>query len=305
MGEISQHTWHIVHVHKHLRSHITLQLVRRWTFDLDIRSITNRRSTRYVLGKASEYRRRPRSYDVDTWSINRRREVAHGGLCSSLKPGQTIFFATEQLGEKRDRCVIWVVFYRHQPTTHLRSRYRINPRSTRFMSGKASDHRWRPPKIHVDPWSRGGEVARDVLRSLPKPDKLLFLAIGDGSRFFVICFLYTSGQMFFSQTPGRRPPYITGLRVNSPTLGWIGAPNELAPLRVHDAIAVFVARCLTRTPIADQGLWGFMNMRWIRPRKYILRELSRGRVQNLPTSLPRPRPYAYELYLEEIRLFFC
>ena len=62
--------------------------------------------------------------------------------------------------------------------------------------------------------------------------------------------------MFFSQTPGRRPPYITGLRVNSVTLGWVGAPNERAPLRVHDAIAVFSARCLTRTRIADQGLEG-------------------------------------------------
>ena len=63
--------------------------------------------------------------------------------------------------------------------------------------------------------------------------------------------------MFFSQTPGRRPPYITGLRVNSVTLGWVGAPNEHAPLRVHDAIAVFAARCLTRTRIVDQGLGGF------------------------------------------------
>ena len=136
------------------------------------------------------------------------------------------------------------------------------------MSGKASEHRWRPPKFHADPWSRGREVARDVLRSLPKPEKCLFFAIGDGSRFFVICFLYTSGQMFFSQTPGRRPPYITGLRETSVTLGWVGAPNERAPLRVHDAIAVFFARCLTRTRIADQGLGGgSRTLRWLRPRK--------------------------------------
>ena len=62
--------------------------------------------------------------------------------------------------------------------------------------------------------------------------------------------------MFFSQTLGRRLAHITGLRVNSVTLGWVGAPNERAPLRVHDAIAVFAARCLTRTRIADQGLGG-------------------------------------------------
>ena len=161
------------------------------------------------------------------------------------------------------------LFSTHQPTTHLRSRYRINPRSTRFVSGKASEYRWRPPKFHVDSWSRGREVARDVLRSLPKPEKCLFFAIGDGSRFFVICFLYTSGQMFFSQTPGRRPPYITGLRVNSVTLGWFGAPNERAPLRAHDSTAVFAVRCLTSTPIADQGLGGFMNIALASPAQLI------------------------------------
>ena len=63
--------------------------------------------------------------------------------------------------------------------------------------------------------------------------------------------------MFFSQTPGRRPPYITGLRVNSVTLRWVRVPNERAPLRVHDAITVFAARCLTRTRIADQAFGGF------------------------------------------------
>ena len=50
-------------------------------------------------------------------------------------------------------------------------------------------------------------------------------------------------------------PY-SGLRVNSAALGWVGAPNKRAPLRVHDAIAVFAAPCLTRTRIEDQGLGG-------------------------------------------------
>ena len=83
-------------------------------------------------------------------------------------------------------------------------------------------------KFHVDPWSRGREVARDVLRSLPKPEKCLFFAIGDGSRFVAICFIYTGGQMIFSETSGRCPLYITGLRVIPVTLGWVGAPNERA-----------------------------------------------------------------------------
>ena len=97
----------------------------------------------------------------------------------------------------------------------------------------------------------------------PNLKKGLFFAIGEGSIFFVICFLYTSGQMFFSQTPGRRPPQITALRVNSVILGWVGAPNERAPFRFHDAIADFADQCLARTRAADRlpGLWGvFMNI---------------------------------------------
>ena len=72
--------------------------------------------------------------------------------------------------------------------------------------------------------------------------KGLFFAIGEGSRFFVVCFLYTSGQVSFSETPGRRPPHIAGLRVNSVTLGWVGAPNERALFRFNDEIVVFADR---------------------------------------------------------------
>ena len=104
----------------------------------------------------------------------------------------------------------------------------------------------------MDPWSRGREVARDVLRSLPKLENMSIFCHRKGIEIFCHLILNTSGQMFFSQTPGRRPPYITGLRVNSVTLGSVGAPNERAPLRGHDAIAVSAARCLTRTRIADQ-----------------------------------------------------
>ena len=93
----------------------------------------------------------------------------------------------------------------------------------------------------------------------PNPKNAYFLPSEMNRDFFSSVFyqVYTSSQMFFAQTPGRRPPCITGLRVNSVTLGWVGAPNECAPLRVHDAIAVFAALCLTRTRIADQGLGGF------------------------------------------------
>ena len=60
--------------------------------------------------------------------------------------------------------------------------------------------------------------------------------------------------MFFSQTPGRRPPRITGRRVNTVSLGWVGARNERAPFRVHDAVICLVDQCLARYRIADQGV---------------------------------------------------
>ena len=71
---------------------------------------------------------------------------------------------------------------------------------------------------------------------LPNLKKGLFFAIGEGSIFFVACFLHNSAQMCFYQTPGRRPPRITGRFVNTLTRGWVGAPNEHAPLRFHGAV---------------------------------------------------------------------
>ena len=81
----------------------------------------------------------------------------------------------------------------------------------------------------MDPLSRGREVARGVLRSSPKPGKGLFFANGEGSSNFVACFLHSSAQMCFYQTPGRRPPRITGRFVNTVTRGWVGVANERAP----------------------------------------------------------------------------
>ena len=113
----------------------------------------------------------------------------------------------------------------------------------------------------------------------PNLKKCLIFAIGEESRIFFICFLYKSGQ-----TPGRCPPQITGLRVNSVTLRWVGAPNERAPFRVHDAIASFADRCLTRTRIARRpGFgWGFMNTEQLRlscPGKFYTKMKN---VRNLP-----------------------
>ena len=49
------------------------------------------------------------------------------------------------------------------------------------------------------------------------------------------------------QTPGRRPPPITGRFVNAVTGEWVGAPNGRAPFRFHGAVVGFADRCLSRT----------------------------------------------------------
>ena len=82
---------------------------------------------------------------------------------------------------------------------------------------------------------------------LPNLKKGLFLAIGEGSSFFVACFVHSSAQMCLFQTPGQRPPSITGHFVKTVTRGWVGAPNERAPFRFHGAVVGFVDRCLSRT----------------------------------------------------------
>ena len=81
---------------------------------------------------------------------------------------------------------------------------------------------------------------------------------------FVACFLHSSAQMWLYQTPGRRPPPITGLFVNTVTRGWVGAPNGRAPLRFHGAVVGFVARCLSRTQnlaASNKHLAGFFSGR--------------------------------------------
>ena len=133
-------------------------------------------------------------------------------------------------------------------TIDARSRHRLSPRTTRLVTGKANEYRWRPRRYQVDQWSRRRELAGGVLRYPPKPgEKNLFFAIRDGSRNCVIYFVHTSGQLLFYHTPGQRPPYVTGYCVNTVTLGWVGAPNERTPFKFHDAVVGFVDRCLSRT----------------------------------------------------------
>ena len=120
----------------------------------------------------------------------------------------------------------------------LQSRQIINPPPTRFVSGKANEWRWRPRRYQVDPWYRGKRLPAASYALLPKLTKGPTFAIGEGSRNFLVCFLYTSGQMVWYQTPGPRPPHITGRVVNTVTRGWGGVPNERVPFRFLNSMSV-------------------------------------------------------------------
>ena len=75
---------------------------------------------------------------------------------------------------------------------------------------------------------------------LPNVTKNLVFAIRDGWSIFVSCFAHTSGQLFVHHTPGQLLPHDTGHGVKTVTLGWVGAPNERALFRIHDAVVGFV-----------------------------------------------------------------
>ena len=76
-------------------------------------------------------------------------------------------------------------------TVDLWSRHGINPRPTRFVLGKANKCRW-PRRYQVDPWSRGREVARGVLRSSPTPEKKVYFLPSKRDRDFLSPVFYTA-----------------------------------------------------------------------------------------------------------------
>ena len=101
-------------------------------------------------------------------------------------------------------------------------------------------------------WIRGlgdeklSAVSYDLIRNLKKRTRYTFCH-RRGIENFVACFLHSSAQICLFQTPGRRLPRITGRFVNNVTKGWVGAPNERAPIIFHGAVVGFVHRCLSRT----------------------------------------------------------
>ena len=82
---------------------------------------------------------------------------------------------------------------------------------------------------------------------LSHPPKILFFARWETIESFCLNFLHTSRQMCHQQKPDRRPPQIAGRRVSAVHQGGVGAPNELATFRVHDAVVNFVEQSVWRT----------------------------------------------------------
>jgi len=79
--------------------------------------------------------------------------------------------------------------------------------------------------------------------------------MGEGSIFFVACFLHSSAQMWLYQMPGRRLPRITGRFVNTVIKEWVGARNERVPFRFHGTVVGSVDRCLSRSRNFTASNW--------------------------------------------------
>ena len=132
---------------------------------------------------------------ISSGSVPRRQEVAHGVLCSW--PNLNNFFFRLGTARREEGSRFFVVFFLHQPTTHFRSRYRINPRSTLFVSGKASKYRWRLPKFHVDPWSRGERLLVMSCALCPNPKNAYFLPSEMDRDFLLSVFFTPAVKRFF------------------------------------------------------------------------------------------------------------
>ena len=126
------------------------------TMDVRSRHRTSPRSTRFVLGKASECRRRSRSCHVDP--LSRRREVAHGVLCPSPKP-EHFFFSLRR--EERSR--FFVVCFLHTSRRHT---FDLD---TEYTHGQRASRRARPVNIDGDlrnfMWTHGVGVERLLVMS--------------------------------------------------------------------------------------------------------------------------------------------
>ena len=157
----------------------------------------------------------------------------------------------------------WKLSTRWPKTAHatidLRSRHRITPWPTRFVLGKANECRWRHRRYQIDPCSRRREVATGVLRSSPKPDKMSCFLPWERDRDFLSVVFYTPAAKCFCTR------HLVGRVVNTVTRGWIGAPNERAPFRIHDAVVGFdwwLPRTRNLAALNQAFGWVFSSRSW-------------------------------------------
>ena len=132
--------------------------------------------------------------------------------------------AVGKMGKKKMFCFFQSFFFFHvvifhhahqqlHSTIDLRSRHRINQRSARFVSDKASEGGSR--RYRVDPSSRGRKVARGVLHSSPNPAKSCFVFAGLFTlRFFLTVWCGT--VRFYRTAPHRMILLLTKLHRTAP-----------------------------------------------------------------------------------------
>ena len=90
--------------------------------------------------------------------------------------------------------------------------------------------------------------------------KCLFFAIGGIDKFCRLLSAHPRPNIF-NETPGRRPPHIASRRVETVTVGWVGAPNERAAL-------IFDRQSLVLSNDVCQGL-GISRTRLFTPMLYM------------------------------------
>ena len=103
---------------------------------------------------------------------------------------------------------------------------------------------------------------------LPNLKKRYIFCHRRGSSNFVAYFLHSSAQLCLYQTPGRHPPRIIGLFVNTVARVWVGAPNERAPFRFHGAVvglSIDVCRRLGISPLRI-NIWLSFSQANVEPR---------------------------------------
>ena len=88
-----------------------------------------------------------------------------------------------------------------------------------------------------------------LVPNMKKYHQICFFSSRDRSIIFVKYFVHTNQRsIVLYDTPGQRPPHITGHCVNTVNLGWARASDERTPFRIHGAVVGFVDQSM---PVED------------------------------------------------------